>query len=143
MGNQPAIMIESANVLPRTLVLKVMPIPGGEAVGVYGSEIIAEGATADIWVASFFDQDEAKAWIYGSMKFGQSVKGGRIAPRVNSGELPDGTGGVVGGSVREACEPGASGRPGSTGVVPEPVPLPSRDEVGGGCDAGGSPAATP
>lgn len=139
---QTTVTIDSTHVLPRTLVLKAMPIPGGEAIGVYGSEVIAEGATADVWCASFFDEDEAKAWILGSRQFGQAIKGGRIAPRKDSGELPDGTGGEAGGSVREAHEPGSPGRPGSAGELPEQVPLHGGDEVGGGRDTGGSPAAS-
>jgi hypothetical protein len=75
-------------VLARTLGIRPLIVPTSvdgttvEVSGVYG------GVDGKVWVASFFDHQEAQAWIMASNQFGQPVRGLRTeiidGPRVQS-----------------------------------------------------------
>jgi hypothetical protein len=60
------------HVLPRTLGIRPLKSEDGEAHGVYGS---SPGNVGNVWVATFFDHQEAQAWIMASNAFGQPIRG--------------------------------------------------------------------
>lgn len=68
--------VETDNVLPRTLTIKQLKFTQGDVEmtfhGVYG------GDDSKVWCATFFDSDEAMAWIQASTVFGRPVLGGVI-----------------------------------------------------------------
>jgi hypothetical protein len=73
-----ATLPQEENVLPRTLVIKPLvykqPAPANDLMfsGVYG------GQDGDIWTATFYDNNEAQAFIIGSNHFGRPVKGVKV-----------------------------------------------------------------
>jgi hypothetical protein len=134
-------VIESAEVLPRTLVIKSMYIPGGEAHGVYGAA--DRRSEPNVWVASFFDKDEAETWIEGSKHFGQAVKGGVVGQaRTNSREVPEAASGASIGGMREVSGDDSGGA-GSADKLSGQVSLLSGNQVVGGRDGAGASTAPP
>lgn len=70
-------------VLPRTLGLRPMEYkhPLGVSVyfaGVFGRDQASPAGDNDVWVATFFDTNEAEAFILASKTFGQEVIGVRL-----------------------------------------------------------------
>jgi hypothetical protein len=89
------------NVLPRTLVVKPLTYKTALNVeitfaGVYG------GQDGDIWCATFYDNDEAQAWIIASNHFGRPMLGAKVATNdtagIHSGDVLAGTNETGGGS---------------------------------------------
>lgn len=77
-----AISVPSVEVMPRTLIIRPMEYqhPSGVALyfsGVFGNDADSKEA-GDIWVATFFDRNEAEAFIMASKTFGQTVTGVRM-----------------------------------------------------------------
>jgi hypothetical protein len=93
----PQLTVPKVEVMPRTLIIRPMEYrhPIGIPVffsGVFGND--AESPQAgDIWVATFFDRNEAEAFIMASKTFGQTVTGVRmgLAKEQESGveRIPD------------------------------------------------------
>jgi hypothetical protein len=79
--------LATENVQPRTLTIKPLKFQQGDAEatfhGVYG------GDNANVWVATFFDSDEAQAWVQASTVFGRPVLGASVPTQQ---EVADGTG---------------------------------------------------
>jgi hypothetical protein len=74
--------VPKVEVLPRTLIIRPMEYkhPLGVAIffsGVFGNDIDSPAA-GDIWVATFFDRNEAEAFLMASKTFGQTVTGARL-----------------------------------------------------------------
>jgi len=71
--------VETANVLPKTLVAETQLMPmNGATVPMYA----VYGKTDDdrrVWCATFVDSDEAMAWVQASRVFGRAVRGAVIA----------------------------------------------------------------
>ncbi len=87
-----ALIVHVESVLPRTLEIQVNKTERNgvvlETFGVYGS---TPGQEKNVWVAAFFDADEAQSWILASNHFGQPIRGmvtNWEAPKL---EVPDGT----------------------------------------------------
>ena len=66
---EPATEAQTEVVLPRTLGIRPLKMGDVTVHGVYG------GVAGEIWCATFFDEQEAQAWIIGSNSFGQALKG--------------------------------------------------------------------
>lgn len=92
--------VEVIGVLPRTLevVAEQMKIPGADATMyvVYGKDV----SDRKVWCATFFDSDEAMAWVHGSRIFGRPVNGAVMA---GQDKKPDPT-------IEVADGPGIHGR---------------------------------
>jgi hypothetical protein len=71
-----ALIVHVESVLPRTLEIRVNKTERNgvvlETFGVYGS---TPGHERNVWVAAFFDHDEAQSWILASNHFGQPIRG--------------------------------------------------------------------
>jgi hypothetical protein len=72
----------TVNVLPRTLIIRPMEYkhPIGIPMffsGVFGTDPDSKEA-GDIWVGTFFDRNEAEAYLLASKTFGQPVAGVRL-----------------------------------------------------------------
>lgn len=72
----------TAAVMPRTLVITPMEYakPDGSFIyfsGVFGSDVDSIGS--DVWVATFYDRNEAEAYILGCKAFGNPVGGVRLS----------------------------------------------------------------
>jgi hypothetical protein len=78
--------LTTENVQPRSLTVKPLKFQQGDVEatfhGVYG------GDKVDVWVATFFDSDEAQAWVQASTVFGRPVLGASVP----TSETVDGTG---------------------------------------------------
>jgi hypothetical protein len=75
-------LVPTVEVMPRTLIIRPMAYrhpAGGEIFfsGVFGNDADSKGA-GDVWVATFFDRQEAEAFVMGSKAFGQTVTGVRL-----------------------------------------------------------------
>ena len=70
------LVVHVESVLPRTLEIQVNKTYRNgvtlETFGVYGS---TPGQEKNVWVAAFFDRDEAQSWILASNHFGQPIRG--------------------------------------------------------------------
>jgi hypothetical protein len=70
------LVVHVESVLPRTLEIQVNKTDRNgvtlETFGVYGS---TPGQEKNVWVAAFFDRDEAQSWILASNHFGQPIRG--------------------------------------------------------------------
>jgi len=88
---------EAVSVHPRTLEIRTLKYwadsPAGKIAvnffGVYGRA--NKDAELDIWTATFFDYQEAQAWVMASKTFGRPILGGRVGAQ-QTGEKIDGTG---------------------------------------------------
>jgi hypothetical protein len=89
--------IPKVEIMPRTLIIRPMQYkhPAGPDVyfsGVFGNDADSKAA-GDVWIATFFDRDEAEAFIMASKSFGQTVAGVRmgLAKEEESGyeRIPD------------------------------------------------------
>jgi hypothetical protein len=74
--------VETANVLPKTLVAETQMMPMGGAqiamYAVYGRD----DADRKVWCCTFVDSDEAMAWVQASRVFGRAVRGAVIAKQL-------------------------------------------------------------
>lgn len=71
------------SVMPRTLIIRPMEYkgPNGDPIyfsGVFGNDADSKEA-GDTWAATFYDRQEAEAYIMASKTFGQPVLGVRLA----------------------------------------------------------------
>jgi hypothetical protein len=78
----PAVTVPKVEVMPRTLIIRPMQYkhPLGIDVffsGVFGNDAESKAA-GDIWIATFFDRNEAEAFLMASKTFGQTVTGVRL-----------------------------------------------------------------
>jgi hypothetical protein len=74
--------VPKVEIMPRTLIIRPMEYkhPIGVTIffsGVFGNDADSKEA-GDIWVATFFDRNEAEAFIMASKTFGQTVTGVRM-----------------------------------------------------------------
>lgn len=93
----PQLTVPSVEIMPRTLIIRPMEYkhPLGLAIffsGVFGNDADSPAA-GDVWVSTFFDRNEAEAFIMASKAFGQTVTGVRmgLAKEQESGveRIPD------------------------------------------------------
>jgi hypothetical protein len=85
--------VETANVLPKTLVAETQMMPMGGAqiamYAVYGRDDVDR----KVWCCTFVDSDEAMAWVQASRVFGRAVRGAVIADQKPKQEvITDGEG---------------------------------------------------
>jgi len=78
----PQLTVPKVEIMPRTLIIRPMEYkhPIGLLVyfsGVFGNDADSKAA-GDVWVATFFDRNEAEAFIMASKTFGQTVTGVRM-----------------------------------------------------------------
>ena len=77
-----AATVQTVGVMPRTLIIRPMEYkhPIGVPVmfsGVFGADADSKDGN-DIWVATFYDRNEAEMFIMASKTFGQMVAGVRL-----------------------------------------------------------------
>jgi hypothetical protein len=75
--DQIKLKINEESVKPRTLEGRVMPlgsVEGSTCVSVFGKDERGN----DIWVATFYDSNEAAAWIEASKTYGRAVLGASV-----------------------------------------------------------------
>jgi ferredoxin-thioredoxin reductase catalytic subunit len=71
--------VETANVLPKTLVAETQMMPmGGAQIPMYAVHG-RDDADRKVWCCTFVDSDEAMAWVQASRVFGRAVRGAVIA----------------------------------------------------------------
>jgi hypothetical protein len=79
------------NVLPRTLVIKPLKYLRSATsaeitfFGVYG------GQDENVWTATFYNEDEAKAWVIANNHFGRPVKGALVGVSNDAAGIQSGT----------------------------------------------------
>lgn len=78
----PQLTVPKVEIMPRTLIIRPMEYkhPLGLLLyfsGVFGNDADSKQA-GDIWVATFFDRNEAEAFVMASKTFGQTVAGVRM-----------------------------------------------------------------
>ena len=75
--------VETVSVLPRTLIItpERMPIKDANATMfvIYG----LDAAQRKVWCATFIDEQEAEAWVYGSKILGRPILGAVMAGQEN------------------------------------------------------------
>jgi hypothetical protein len=86
------LVVHVESVLPRTLEIQVNKTERNgvilETFGIYGS---TPGQEKNVWVAAFFDHDEAQSWILASNHFGQPIRGMVTTWETPKLETPDGS----------------------------------------------------
>ncbi len=91
-------------VIPRSMILRPMAFKHGDVEaqfwGVFGKKDGTE-ENETVWCATFFDRDEAEAWLQGNMHFGRPVAGAVLpgiglepkvkddSTRIGSGNTPE------------------------------------------------------
>lgn len=83
-------MVPTIPVMPRTLIIRPMEYkhPNGTPVffsGVFGNDMDSKEA-GDIWVATFYDRNEAEMFVMTSKSFGRPVDGVRLQLQVVKSE---------------------------------------------------------
>jgi hypothetical protein len=78
----PKVEVPKVEVLPRTLIIRPMQYKHPAGLDIYFSGVFGNDADSkeagDVWVATFFDRNEAEAFILASKTFGQTVTGVRM-----------------------------------------------------------------
>jgi hypothetical protein len=87
------IQVETKDVLPRTLVVKPVKFQQGPAEMEFHQ--IFGGDNAEVWVATFFDIQEAQGWVQASVTFGRPVTGAVVPKAPTVQETPDAR--IIGG----------------------------------------------
>ena len=85
----PTLTVPEVQVMPRTLIIRPMEYKHPVGVSVYFSGIMGNDAdskeTGDVWVGTFYDRNEAEAFILASKTFGQPIVGVRLSiPKVET-----------------------------------------------------------
>jgi hypothetical protein len=78
----PKVEVPKVEVMPRTLIIRPMQYKHPIGLDIYFSGVFGNDADSkeagDVWVATFFDRNEAEAFLMASKAFGQTVKGVRM-----------------------------------------------------------------
>lgn len=78
----PPVTVPQVEIMPRTLIIRPMQYKHPVGIDVYFSGVFGNDADSkqagDVWVATFFDRNEAEAFIMASKTFGQTVTGVRM-----------------------------------------------------------------
>ena len=78
----PKLEVPKVEIMPRTLIIRPMQYKHPLGLDIYFSGVFGNDADSkaagDVWVATFFDRNEAEAFIMASKTFGQTVTGVRM-----------------------------------------------------------------